>query len=376
MHRIKYISFGQDNGYSNAASALIQKLREEGVDVDRDNVAPGSPFKTAVVKSSLQQENECSAVIIHTIPEYFPDQYRKARDLYPRARIWGYTAWETDQIPDHWPALINLLDGVFVPSNWNKEVFVRCGIVIPVCVLPHIFEDWKHADKSCPLPVSDGSFCFYTIGEWSERKNLPALILAFHQEFMPEENVTLVVKTGLLDWTSYKRRCRSAFRRSFGRSAAAFRRLKRLHRIGGNVIHMNGLLRPEQICFLHQRGDCFVTASRGEGWGLGAYEAAFSGNPVIAPAQGGLLDFLPPEHTYFAAYQLIPVDTVFGRESYSANQLWADVDQSALRKLMRLVFEDQMKARHKGAALKEYVHQKFEGRKIAQACLAAIYEKV
>ncbi|WP_374166384.1 hypothetical protein [Arcticibacter sp. MXS-1] len=70
------------------------------------------------------------------------------------------------------------------------------------------------------------------------------------------------------------------------------------------------------------------------------------------------------------------MDTEFGRESYSANQLWADVDQSALRKLMRLVFEDQMKARHKGAALKEYVHQKFEGRKIAQACLAAIYEKV
>ena len=51
-------------------------------------------------------------------------------------------------------------------------------------------------------------------------------------------------------------------------------------------------LTEAEMLALHQTSDCYVTAARSEGFGLGAFEAALVGNHVIAPKYSGLLDFL------------------------------------------------------------------------------------
>jgi short subunit fatty acids transporter len=38
-----------------------------------------------------------------------------------------------------------------------------------------------------------------------------------------------------------------------------------------------------EMLALHEVGDCFISLARAEGWGLGAFEAASLGNPVLHP---------------------------------------------------------------------------------------------
>ncbi|GAI18333.1 unnamed protein product, partial [marine sediment metagenome] len=76
---------------------------------------------------------EYDTLIVHTVPEYYPMWARKE----PGKRLIGYTVWETDRIPDHWPGLLNKMDHLLVPTHWNKRVFENCGVITPIDVVPH-----------------------------------------------------------------------------------------------------------------------------------------------------------------------------------------------------------------------------------------------
>jgi hypothetical protein len=51
-------------------------------------------------------------------------------------------------------------------------------------------------------------------------------------------------------------------------------------------------LSEAELLTIHNTSHCYVSAARGEAWGLGAFEAALLGNPVIMPGFGGQTDFL------------------------------------------------------------------------------------
>src|SRR5262249_27259737 len=116
-------------------------------------------------------------------------------------------------------------------------------------------------------------------------------------------------------------------------------------------------LTREQVEALHARGDCFVSLSRGEGWGLGAFDAAVFGNPGIVTGWGGTLDFLPPDYPYCADYDL--VSTMAEEADYwwrpVAGERWAKARIEHSASLMRQVFEHQDQARESGRALQSTV---------------------
>ena len=80
----------------------------------------------------------------------------------------------------------------WVRGKKRKSEGKESGISVPQYVVPHAvdFEKFKGPFKN----VLDGAFFFYTIMEANNRKNLGALIKAFHTEFAIDENVQLVVK--------------------------------------------------------------------------------------------------------------------------------------------------------------------------------------
>lgn len=86
------------------------------------------------------------------------------------------------------------MDGIFGPSEWNKEVFLSCGVNIPIYVLPHISEFHGIPQKEPPSPFladylkqAEGDYIFYSIGMWNERKNIPFLLKSFLKEFSATE---------------------------------------------------------------------------------------------------------------------------------------------------------------------------------------------
>ena len=104
------------------------------------------------------------------VPEYYPTFV----DVEPGKKVVGYTVWETDKIPAHWSPLLNAVDHLMVPCDWNRQVFREGGIHGPIDVVPHIlpeFSDEGPDDGESLIPgVSDDDFVFYSIGTWTTRK--------------------------------------------------------------------------------------------------------------------------------------------------------------------------------------------------------------
>jgi glycosyltransferase involved in cell wall biosynthesis len=57
---------------------------------------------------------------------------------------------------------------------------------------------------------------------------------------------------------------------------------------------------------LHTLGHCFVSSSRSEGFGLGGFDAAAHGRPVIAVEYGRPIDYLGPDWPGRAPYRMAP----------------------------------------------------------------------
>ena len=115
-----------------------------------------------------------------------------------------------------------------------------------------------------------------------------------------------------------------------------------------------GTWTPEQIAGLHHRGDCYVSLPRGEGWGLGAFDACAYGNPVVATGWGAFLEFLKPENAYLVDYSLSAVEHN-AYASYSPDQRWAEPDRDHAVSFLRAIASDLPAARARAAIAQERV---------------------
>lgn len=381
MKIIKYIGFNDSTGYGIAARTMVSALRKEGATVHWVPVVWGS---SAYNPHSVKQvRNGYRNIIVHTIPEYYPPWIEFEREQETNhKKIWCYTAWETDKIPRHWTKLLNSMDGIFVPCNWNKEVFQKCAINTKIEVLPHVSQFQGQIPEVLPSPKLSKlidrlgeKFIFYNIGAWSDRKAPWLLIEAFLSEFSPREPVTLIIKTGKYDFSKYKRKWYKPWQLMPYETANTFKKIIRLRANGPEIIHLDKEFSDTDIAWLHKRGDCFVSLARGEGWGMGSYEAAWWGKPVIITGFGGVLDYLPNNVSYHVSYNMIPVHYEGDKQSYTPDQLWAEPDLAHARQLMRQVFENQKGAAEKGMQLKIYVQQNFHPSLLAQRCLDSLESK-
>ncbi|MDU1846690.1 MAG: hypothetical protein E6778_14195 [Niallia nealsonii] len=285
MKTINFICYDEHTGYGIASSSLMHALLEEEIKIAKTLIKPGKVEQGGQLLLD-EPTDHVDAVLIHTVPEYYPYWLNKRKKTNPDVPVFGYTAWETDCIPPHWPELLNNMDGIFVPSHWNKEVFLSCGVKIPIHVLPHISEfhgirprDPLSPDLSNILKQIEGDYVFYSIGMWNERKNIPFLLQAFLEEFAATENVTLLLKTDSLDWTTYQKSWKKYFGRpSFQPASTSFQSIVDSYSERAKVIHLTSNLSSNDIAWIHFLGNCFVSFTHGEGWGMGAYEAAWFGN--------------------------------------------------------------------------------------------------
>ena len=153
-----------------------------------------------------------------------------------------------------------------------------------------------------------GDYVFYVIGTWTSRKAIASLITAYLAAFTKHDAVTLVIHTGPEDRIAG---------RAFGLSgegsrpaeASTWFALARL--LAGRadpprIVLSTRRPSPAGVRELHAGGNCFVTLSRGEGWGLGAFDAGAAGNPAILTGWGGSQDYLPAGYPYQVDYELIP----------------------------------------------------------------------
>jgi glycosyltransferase involved in cell wall biosynthesis len=386
LKNIKYVSFYENSGYAVAAKAYIEALAETGAEICwtplkyqrgfRRGYLPfdGSTDWGSFFREIQNRALDYSSVIVHTIPELYPEWRQREPDKY----LVGYTVWETTKPPAHWKNLINRMDHLLVPTEWNKLIFQENGVTIPIDVIPHISEfEGEPSRQTNQIEAGPDTFLFYVISAWTERKALWKVLEAYIRAFSPDDNVKLLLKTNQIDTT----RPQGAVKRLLMRKPyhsirdTVNRFLESYDTIPAIELVDDDTLPKEYIRQLHTRGDCFVSLCRSEGWGIGAFEAAMYGNPVIMTGFGGQTAYLPDDKAHLIDYDLVSVADKQAPKSYNNQQKWAEPDVEQAAEKMREIYGNQQQAKKMGTELKEYVHTHFS-REVTTDTFRKILEKI
>lgn len=355
MNLLYFAPFGMATGYGRAAADYVMALTQAGARVairglydtyDRGWTSETTEGVLLEWMKAPMDMDEVDAVIVHdgphaaafTVPNKLPP-----RDHVPRFLL---TTWETTKLPEYIArALRNRYDFFAVPSDVTKESFAESGITPHV--LPHCFDPtlWS------PKQVLDGHrpYRFYSIGAWNERKNPMGLLTAYLSEFYDDKaNVNLSLHTtDTYNEDALTRHIELAMNLNVDKCP--------------EFDVLSASCTSEEIVNMHYDNDCYVTASRGEAWGLGAFEAACVGNPTIVPEYGGMVQYLDDLHgshwtidcTFTPAVARPLVKKVNGvdalvrvvPEGVDATQMWGEPSIADLRIAMRAAYSQRIGTR-------------------------------
>ena len=386
MRALKFVSWADTTGYAVAAKAYLRALLAAGIEVTWIPMLPGpagyvvSDSVPGELGAVVNRPVDYDTVLIHTVPEYYPAWIEAERQK--GCRVLGYTVWELDRLPAHWPAILNQLDGVIVPNAFNAEIFGKAGVTVPIHIVPHLSQfgpntvvtetDRASLRRRIGEPeLANDPFVFYTIGFWSNRKAPYLALEAYLSAFGASDNVLLVIKTSRNDITRFERSWKSRFRRAHPSPRKAVAAALRRASAPVAVIADESLGDGEMLA-LHELGDCFVSLARAEGWGLGAFEAARLGKPLVTTGWGGQLDYLDPALTRLVDYTMVPVHEPTWDLSYRPSDRWAEPSVAQAAAMLRAIHANPEPARRQAEGQGRRISEQFSEAATVNALLTAL----
>lgn len=363
--KVKYTgSWGDYSGMGEANRNAIAALVEAGVEVQtektsyvKDKTDYGKTFR--LCEKLVNNDIDYLFKIIHITPDVL------IPTLEPLKYHIAHFFWETDRISSRWVWNLNLMNEVWTGSETTKEVLMMSGVKAPIYIFPQAIDNTIKPEKIKEFKiVHHQGFLFYSIFEWIERKNPKALLKAYWQEFENEENVSLFLKTYRRNFTSQKT-FTSTEKNEIKKDIGEWKKeVDQKH--FPRVFLCSDLLAKHSILKIHRTGDCFVSAHRGEGWGIPQAEAMTFANPVISTGYNGIHDWVNNDLMFLLKYKMIPV---FNMQSnyYENDQKWADISISELMEKMRFVFDNQKKAREIGRKGRTFANNVFSYKSVGES---------
>jgi glycosyltransferase involved in cell wall biosynthesis len=358
---VRWLGESAGSGFGDACEAYLSALRAADVPVTWTPLGHGSwawgdpsqraPIDRPEVPDAVHADLvgrpvDYDVVVVHAPPLW----HEGWRDEEPGRWIVACTAWEPDVVPADRVELLNRYDAVLVPSRFNRDVLVASGVRVPVRAVPHIA---RRPDPGEPLELpgaGPGTTVFVVIGPWITRKALADTISAYLDAFTADDDVLLVVKTTPEDHIAMGAGVRRTTGQTLARMLVQRRDAPRVHLA---VRHWP----PKAIDALHARADCFVSLSRGEGWGLTAFDAGIAGTPVVVTGWGGTPEFLPEGYPYLVDFDLVPTDSDPKDDwiDVAPDRRWARARRQHAVELLRTVHRQPDVARAWGARLREHI---------------------
>ena len=306
--------------------------------------------------TDLEQNDTVGADICiqHTLPHLY-SYNSKYKNI-------GFYVTETSNFRDSmWHKSINLMDEAWVPNKQIVKASQQTGVTVPIKVVPHSLpvESYKISPTSAQVQELIGTFNFCFIGEFVVRKNIEALIKAFHIEFHPSEPVNLFIKTSQAGMNPNE--CMDHFNEYIAHIKSGLK----LRQNYKDEIIVTGRFKRDDLLSLMGQCHCFVMPSYGEAWCIPALEAMALKIPVIYTKGTGMSDFCSgigvtsSEVPCYRAVDSLP-------NLYTANSKWNEIDVEQLAFAMRSMYTkykeapkdfEKDRAKAKRAAAK-YSHKK------------------
>lgn len=295
--RVLYISVYRDGtGYSHAAIETILACEKAGIDIvcRPISMSPMNGIDDARRIQHLENKslNNVDVVIQHSLPHTF--EYKRG------VKNIGVFSWETTHFRNStWTEHCNLMDEIWTSSIIAKQAIINSGVTKPVRIIPIPCNIDKYSNTSSPmlLPGKQNQTVFYTIGEYTRRKNIVGIIRSYFHAFTSDDNVVLVIKTsfpGMKD---------NVAQQQISQIVDDIKKSTHIYQNPRDyppIIVITRRMSDDNIGQLHKSGTFFVSPSHGEAWCIPAMDALGYGNPVIASNWGSFPElFLDNAKEYF-----------------------------------------------------------------------------
>ncbi len=178
--------------------------------------------------------------------------------------IVAYSMFESSSIPKRWSQVLNrYFDAVAVPDPYLKKIYKKCGVKIPIFVLPLGIN--LHPFLKEPIKTKRNKiFTFGTLGQCQERKNLDNLVNGFAKAFGNNTDYCLVIN------------CRDGHRNDIAKLKKTIQTANQ-----NNIFLSFQSLSNKKYIEKFTTFDCFVNVAKGEGFAIQPREAMALGIPTI-----------------------------------------------------------------------------------------------
>lgn len=352
--KIKYTGPCKDySGYGEANRHDVAALITAGVDVTTEIpvYTPETSDYGKMGQLSVDAENKplgYKIKILHTTPNVYHNYMESGKYHIGRA------FWETDKVPLDFAQNLNTVDEIWTGSEENKKAIRNAGVNKPdIYVIPEAIDDSLDIESIEPyITAVDDTFVFYSIFEWTERKNPKGLLEAYWKAFQKGEKVSLIIKTYVDNFGQEKK---DEINRDI-------KKLKAKLQLPSYppVFLFRELMTRNQIYRFHKTGDCFVSLHRGEGWGIPQMEAMLLEKPIISTNYGGIHEYLSHrKNALLISYEMVPVDNSRNKQWYTPDQKWAEAKIEDAIAQMQWIFKNKATAKRIGKAARTFVKQNF-----------------
>jgi glycosyltransferase involved in cell wall biosynthesis len=321
--KVLYIGHYRDGtGWGNAAVNNILSMDAAGIDVVPRAItyeAKDSPYPDRIKELESKSSDDCDVVIQHTLPQNYSynSKYKNIGIMTCETSNFKSTGWQHN---------CNLMDEIWVSSSVAGNQVLNSGVNKPVRVIPYGLDLTKYDSFNTTgqkIQELENQFTFGFVGEFIERKNVKALIQAFHIAFEPEEPVNLFIKTSKKDLEFVQK------------YIAQVKNGLKIRKNYKEEVVISGMMPEKDYLSVLAQVDCFVMPSRGEACCIPSLEAMAMGIPTIYTQGIGMDHLFDLAHgvTSYPSPCFGAVETLDSLDT--ADSDWREIDVRELAVFMR-----------------------------------------
>ncbi|OWX99735.1 hypothetical protein B6V76_17345 [Thioclava sp. IC9] len=325
------------------------------VESARDNPTPAQGgAKTAVSRPARIN-------LLHLNADAIPPAFSFDADCYSDAYNIAYMHWELTRAPACHRLALDLIDEVWVPSEYCAEIYRKATdkpvVNVGMCYPEPPAIDRGHARSALRRRNDWPEQCFVCLASFDsfsfvQRKNPLGTIHAFRAAFAEDAEVRLLIKT-----QNRGRICDPA-------QAMLWSEIERLLAADPRISLLDETLDHAEVLELMTGADLYVSLHRSEGWGFGMLEAMVLGVPVLCTGYSGNLEFCNEETAWLVPateVEVAPQDYLY----VEPGMLWGEPDHAAAVAQLQAARSHPDARKKKAAQAEAFVRRHFSADAIA-----------